>query len=379
MTQTPPIRIGISGSYGGLNLGDEAILQGILEALRDMFDAEVTVFSRDAADTLARHNVARAVPVREMSKDEIRPEIERLDLLILGGGGLLYDASVMKYLREVTIAHELGVRVFLWAVGVGPLHNESARQAVREALQRFDVITVRDRRSQRLLDEIAWGHEVQVTADPALLLEPAPPSAALLRREGLNRGPRLIGLSVREPGEAAPDLNIEHYHALLANAADFMIDRYDARLVFVPLEPRMLDLQHAHAVMARMAFPQRASILKGQYSVQELISLVGHFEFALGMRLHFLIFAALQRVPFLALPYGSKVQGFIEEFNMSLPRMEHINNGQLISYVDRAWDQRHKLREQIDAVLPGLRERARHSARLAAGLLARRAGAAAPD
>jgi polysaccharide pyruvyl transferase WcaK-like protein len=91
----PKLRVGISGSYGGLNLGDEAILQSIVAQLRRSAPAplEVTVFSRDAADTRRRHDVDRTVPVRTMSRDEILPEIGRLDLLILGGGGILYDAD----------------------------------------------------------------------------------------------------------------------------------------------------------------------------------------------------------------------------------------------------------------------------------------------
>jgi len=83
-------RVGISGSYGGLNLGDEAILEVIVTQLRRALPVEITVFSRQPEDTLARHRVERAVPVREMSRDEIIPEIERLDLFILGflSGGL---------------------------------------------------------------------------------------------------------------------------------------------------------------------------------------------------------------------------------------------------------------------------------------------------
>src|SRR5687768_1699204 len=81
-------RVGISGSYGGLNLGDEAILEAIITELRRALPVEITVFSRHPEDTLARHHVERAVPVRELSRYEVLPEIERLDLFILGGGGI---------------------------------------------------------------------------------------------------------------------------------------------------------------------------------------------------------------------------------------------------------------------------------------------------
>jgi len=76
-----PFRVGISGSYGGFNLGDEAILKGIVKELRGALPVEITVFSRDAEDTGQRHQVERAVPVRKLSRDEVLPEIQRLDLL----------------------------------------------------------------------------------------------------------------------------------------------------------------------------------------------------------------------------------------------------------------------------------------------------------
>jgi polysaccharide pyruvyl transferase CsaB len=368
------VRIGISGSYGGLNLGDEAILAGILLELRATVpSAELTVFSRDANDTRVRHRVERAVPVRELSRDEVRPEIARLDLLILGGGGILYDEHATTYLREVGLAQELGIPVVVYAVSVGPLHYMSAREAVRGALDRAAAVTVRDRRSKRLLEEVGVQREVCITADPALLLPAEPPSGALLARVRLPADRRLIGISVREPGPAAPGLDVNHYHELLANAADFMVERYDAALVFVPMEYQN-DVRHSHAVLGRMTHARRATVLTDDFTAPELCSLMGTFEFVVGMRLHFLIFAALQRVPFLALPYGSKVSGFLEEFGMQLPQLDEMNAGRLIAYVDRAWQQRGESRARVDAVMPCLLERARESNHLVTDVLRKRSG-----
>ena len=98
MSTKTPYRVGITGSYGGLNLGDEAILQSMIEQLRRELTVEITVFSRDAEDTRRRHKVERAVEVRKLSRAEVLPEIERLDLLLFGGGGILYDAEVKVYL-----------------------------------------------------------------------------------------------------------------------------------------------------------------------------------------------------------------------------------------------------------------------------------------
>jgi polysaccharide pyruvyl transferase CsaB len=366
------VRIGISGSYGGLNLGDEAILRSIITQLRRDLKAEITVFSRNAEDTKRRHGVERAVDVRKLSRAEVQPEIERLDLFILGGGGILYDADARTYLREVAIAREKGVPVMVYAIGAGPLEDPAAQQAVREALEHVDLITVRERGAHQVLENAGVHREMTVTADPALLLKPEPLPRGILRSEGLEGRRRLIGMSVREPGVAAPDIDQKVYHALLANAADFMVDRFDADIVFVPMEPGSLDNQHSHAVIAQMLRAQRATVLKGEYSSQQLLSLMSRFSFVVGMRLHFLIFAALRGVPFVALPYSGKVAGFLEDLQMPAPPLKLVNPGRLIAHIDLCWDRRRSLRARLAKTVPPLQTRAQQNHSLAMELINRR-------
>jgi polysaccharide pyruvyl transferase CsaB len=364
-------RVGISGSYGGLNLGDEAILEGIVTELRRSLPVEITVFSRNPEDTLARHRVEHAVPVREMSRDEVLPEIERLDLFIVGGGGILFDAEVHLYLREAVLAQERQIPVMVYAVSAGPLHDPAAQKLTQTCLSRAAAVTVRERKALQVLEEIGVHREIEITADPALLLRPEPLPPDALKREALE-GRRLVGISVREPGAAAPDIDENHYHALLANAADYMVDRLDADLVFVPMERQVLDTQHCHAVVAKMAHAQRATVLKGEYTSGQMLTIIGHFAFAVGMRLHFLIFAALQRVPFVALPYASKVTGFLDALEMPMPPLQQVNAGRLIAHIDRSWDLYADLQARIDRALPTLQERARETNKIAVRLLLNR-------
>jgi polysaccharide pyruvyl transferase CsaB len=358
-------RVGITGSYGGLNLGDEAILQSMIAQLRkDLPKVEITVFSRDAEDTKRRHQVERAVPVRKLSRAEVQPEVERLDLLALGGGGILYDADARTYLREVQLAREKRVPVFVYAVGAGPLTHAAAQAAVRDNLADVEMVTVREKSAHRVLEEAGLHRDVVVTADPALLLKPEPLPRGVLKHEGLEGRRRLIGMSVREPGVAAPDLDEKVYHSLIANAADFMVDRYDADVVFVPMERSVLDTQHSHAVIAKMLRAQRATVLKGEYTSGQILSWMGKFDFALGMRLHFLIFAAIQGTPFVALPYAGKVSGFLEALGVPAPPLQLVNAGRLIAYLDDSWDRRRSLRSRIVESLPALQERAKETHRL---------------
>lgn len=362
-------RVGISGSYGGLNLGDEAILGSMVSELRASLPVEVTVFSRNVEDTRWRHQVEHVQPVRQLTRNEARAVVGNLDVFVLGGGGILYDDEVEIYLREVMLAHEAGVPVMVYGVSAGPLLRKANRDLVREALNRAAVITVRDRRGRHLLEELGVDKEVRVTADPALLLKPEPLPKDALRREGLDHGRRLIGASVREPGPAAPDIDVDHSHNLFANAADFIVDRLDADIVFVPLERQHVDMQHSYAVLSRMQLVQRATLLKGEYTPGQLLTLMGHFEMAIGMRLHFLIFSAIQGVPFVALPYASKVTGLLQDLELEMPPLHHVNTGRLLANVDRSWDRRDVLRAHIQKRLPVLQERARENNRLLVALL----------
>jgi polysaccharide pyruvyl transferase CsaB len=356
---TKRLRIGISGSYGGMNLGDEAILDGIINQLRATVSADIVVFSRNPSDTLARHKIEQAVAVRELTRKEIGPEVQALDLLILGGGGILYDRDAETYLREVFLAQECGVPVMVYAISAGPLTIPAARRAVHAALNAADIVTVRDRQGYRLLEDVGVTREIHLTADPAFLLEPEELPIEAVRAEGVQFDRHLVGFSVREPGPAAPDIDPDEYYALLANAADFVVERLDADVVFVAMENT--DIQHSHAVVAHMKNADRGEVLRKRYSPEQILDLIGRFEFVIGMRLHFLIFAALRGTPFTALPYASKVTGLLEDLSMETPPLGSVGIGQLLARIDRSWDTRDNIRAKIKQRLPVLQSRARQT------------------
>ena len=362
-------RVAISGSYGGMNLGDEAILESMLRELRTSLDVDVVVFSYNAQDTERRHKV-RAVAIREMHRDDVLNELRRVDLFVLGGGGILYDDCLETYLRDVMWARELQVPVMIYAVSAGPLKAPESKQLVAQVLNRVDRITVREREAKRMLHDLGVSKDIEITSDPALLLKPQPFTKDMLKKEGIRTDAPLVGFSVREPGPAAPDLVVEQYHAIVANAADFMVERVDAQVVFVPMEVgEQKDPQHSHGVISKMAHAQRASVLKGQYTAGEVLGLVKHLSFAVGMRLHFLIFAGIQNVPFVALPYASKVSGYLSDLEMPTPPLSAVNVGKLCAYLDRSWDFRERLKKQLEQAIPPLQERAKLTNRILCDML----------
>jgi len=354
-------RVGISGSYGGLNLGDEAIIEVMLRELRASSDADIVVFSRNPKDTEKRHKI-RSVSLAAMHKEEAVEELKKLDLFILGGGGILFDGMAETFLRDVNWAKELGVPVMIYAVSVGPLKTPESKQLVADTLGKVDVITVREGEAKRILNDLGVTRDIEVTADPGLLLASSHFTKEMLKKEGIDPEVALVGFSVREPGPAAPDLNVDQYHGVLANAADFMVERFDAQALFVPMEVgENRDPQHSHAVISKMANTQRATVLKGEYSSSQVLGLIQHMSFAVGMRLHFLIFSCIHRVPFVPLPYASKVTGLLADLDMPMTAIGGQNAGKLCAFLDRSWDTRKTIQKKLEDKVPPLQEKARRT------------------
>lgn len=365
-------RIGVLGSYGGFNTGDEAILTCVLSCLRARRpDAHLVVLSRNAEHTLAHHPDADEVVAWEgVSRNHVLDVLPGLELLVLGGGGILYDGEARRYLRLVRAAQIRRVPTFAYAVGAGPLTDAEDRDAVRTVLAEMDDVVVRDEESRLVLEEVGLEREVTVTADPALLLAPEPFAEAMMREEGIPSGARLVGMSVREPGRAAEKLDEGDYHALLADVADFLVRRLDARVVFLPMERH--DVRHAHAVLSHMTAPDQGRILHGDYSPGQVLGFMRHLDVAVGMRLHFVIFAALTGVPVLPLPYSGKVFDFARRLGApALVGVAREQAGLLLAEVDRLWDEYPQRRADLGARVAELSASARETCERCGALLDR--------
>jgi polysaccharide pyruvyl transferase CsaB len=360
--------IGICGSYGGLNTGDEAILTVALGQLRDAVPGvELAVFTRDCEHTSRHYDVERCIDARSALRDELEEEVARLDLLLVGGGGILYDREAEYYLHVPRIAQAIGVPTATYAIGVGPLERRAERSAVADVLNGMERITVRSVRDRRLLEEIGVTQSVTATADPAVLLEPSPSS--VLRDQGLRTsGLRLVGMSVREPGGAGSDVEEGMYHRLLAHAGDYAAERFDADIVFIPMERS--DVREAHRVIAEMGLPDRASVLKVPLAPREALDTISQLDMAIGMRLHFVIFAALSGLPVLALPYAPKVTSFLEQIGLPTPRsVEREHAGVLLAAIDMMWDLREERGRLVPPAIAGMQDAARQTPGLIAELL----------
>lgn len=385
-------RIVISGYYGFDNLGDEAVLAGIISALRqevkesglpqkekriDFYREErelleIVVLSNQPEVTAARYQV------ESVYRNDLRAvlrEISRCDLLISGGGSLLQDVTSWRtipyYLSQVFFAQLRGKKTVFYAQGVGPIKGRGGRLFVRLIANRTDLITVRDRNSRDFF--IGLGVDpglIKITSDPVFALKGREwtESEKLLQEKGMKAKVKadirkekpLIGISVRPWGDNS-------YLEKVARTADFISGLTGGEIIIIPMHYR--QDQEASRKLAGL-LESKARILSDRYDPLEMLKLFAGLDFLLGVRLHSLIFAALQNLPFVALSYDPKVKGFLEMLGVnSLMELDDLDVESLKRVCQAVWENREKFITLLEHKMEDFYQQAIYNARLVLNLL----------
>jgi polysaccharide pyruvyl transferase WcaK-like protein len=111
-------------------------------------------------------------------------------------------------------------------------------------------------------------------------------------------------------------------------------------------------------------------VIAGEMSVEELAGMCAHLDLAVGMRLHFLVFASLAGVPPVAIAYDPKVGQFLGRLGLptAVP-VEGLTPGALQDQVEYVIENSEALREQVARRVEALRKEARLTAELALNLI----------
>ena len=324
----------ICGAYGKHNAGDDGILEAILRQIRALDpDVPVYVISRRPKETKMQFRVG-AYHTFDLPGSLRR--MRRTDVYISGGGSLIQDVtssrSLLYYLYHISSARRRGNRVLMYGCGIGPVNRPGNRKKTARVINRYvDTITLRDALSREELTRLGVTRpEVQLTADPALLLPPPDPDfeQAYLHRCGFEEEREYAMISLR------PWPGIEEKLPCIAKAADRLWCERGIEPVLFALEPRR-DLPQLEALKKLLHCPAR--ILAAPERWDELISVIRRMRAVISMRLHPLIFAAGQGIPTAGIVYDPKVNGFLEYLGSSLYlSVEQLDEQTVQTLFDRA-------------------------------------------
>ena len=276
------MRVLISGYYGFGNLGDEALLTGIVTTLKGS-GHNITVLSGNPESTKKLHEVNAVHRYKA-----VFPALLNCDALVSGGGGLLQDhssrRSLQYYLWLIRLAKLFRKRVLVYGQSIGPL-SDWGKLAVASTLKNIPI-AVRDERSQALLSSLNLNSEL--IADAALLI----PKPRIIQKDYTLLVPRHGYPFITEALiEAARALQNQNQAVALASVQANEDKIEIAKILEVCPDIPVLDASTPQTFLAHIA--------KAKYVISG--------------RLHGLILAAVANVDYAGLVYDPKVRAFLEE------------------------------------------------------------------
>jgi polysaccharide pyruvyl transferase WcaK-like protein len=320
-------RILIAGAYGTGNLGDEAILSGLLVKLRKERNPRLTrivVFSRAPRESASTHGVtARRRNLRDLVT---------CDEIIIGGGELFQDANYMsvKYGLLGVVAKLLGKRVIFSSIGMSLMKKRVGRLIAKLSLRLANEVSVRDDATRRRLIDLGLERPVIVVDDLSLLVDPAPLgfSLPLLREYGINpfEYEKRIGLALRYTGNEELDRNL--YGRLSRLLTRILNDYPRVLIIFIPFcyhtdSYLERDVALGEQLQKELGL-ERFKIFRGRCKPREMMATFAMFDLVISSRLHPLLFAEKMKVPKIGLDLYEKIRGCSERFNFTVVAVDEL-------------------------------------------------------
>lgn len=324
--QSQEPRVFVVGAYGTRNVGDEAIFDGV----RRLYPNAVQLYIN------APRNLP-AVEVYSMLRggNKFRSE----DTLIIGGGGLLYDAeSIRIFINLALRAREAGAVVRIERIGCEAAQPDY-HDVIIELLRLADSISVRSSTSQQIVRDIC-GSEVEWEDDFALELAAdlpqSPPRHGSIPRIGVVTG----GDHMEEIGPLI-DLVLEHTSDRAAAPVRFVHIPHSVSHVAFRNNDEVVGAKIASEINGFLDGRQHAFI-RTPFSdePQEVLKTYAGLDGLISRRFHGLVFAHMMDLPVLGLPGdGAKNTSFIKDHPRrnvaAISDMKQVRDGfaELMSFV----------------------------------------------
>ncbi len=287
--------VALCGYFGCGNLGDDAILQGLLHHLRETApQLRVRLLTGSPRRDKKRYRVSAHSRKNPIS---VLLTLLRSDALLFSGGSLLQNItskrSLSYYLCLIRLARGLRREVFFCGAGIGPLLGESSCHRVKNALNQCRSVGLRDDGSARALRRLSVRPELlHQSGDLALLLPPPSPCRAdfLLQKHRLSPTRRLFCVVLHGGAEAAPLL------PLLLTAVRTVCRRQALTPILL-----LLDAAQDGGVTYAASHSLSATVIR-HTQASDVGAILAVCQGVLTLRLHAMVLAASVGTPALGIP-----------------------------------------------------------------------------
>ncbi|RPJ62394.1 MAG: hypothetical protein EHM23_03385 [Acidobacteria bacterium] len=369
-----PKRVLIHGWTGNKNLGDEAILAGLLRGSEGRW--EVAAVSDDPGWTTRYHRIPAVRRIPRFTLKGICSAPARLgrigryvqavrgsDLCLLGGGDMfLTESNARDWCQELLVPEWLGRRTGIVGVTAGNLPDAAAR-LVRNRMIKASFVTARDQNSLCLLRGIAPKSRTELAADLALLLSPL--SSRPQQHSELDRCAVIL--------RRWPELE-----SRIDEALRFLVAKCKTRFDLLPMQKISFcdDELYSREVVARI--PELHSF-RFQADLDAFRHHLSAYPVVISTRLHGVLLAAIEGIPAIGISLSPKIEAFQRE--LGLPELVVDPAALTPTLLAEKWDwlaaNYNRITARLRSSLPGLVDRAKRNSALIAealGLSEERAG-----
>ncbi len=237
-------------------------------------------------------------------------------------------------------------------------------------LNSFNIVTIRGKKSLEYIKNIGINKpEIKLLADLGFLL---PPSSfeqinKILRLEGIvtNEKP-LVGFSpsIEIGSWAFPSIpskteKNEKYLDVMANTADYLIEKYNCLICFIPnvaadpFTKESADTIAAKKIISRMKYAKHTRVTSDTYSASEIKGIISKCDIFFSCRMHAAIAATSLAVPTVVMAYGMKFDDVIGGTMGQLNYLVRIDDtpeqvySELKSKLDHLWKNRVSVKEEL--------------------------------
>lgn len=307
------------GGYGAGNIGDEAILAGLLRNVSPEIKT-LSVVSHDPQETSRLHE--STVPESDSFKP-IQPSIPTLTSqlrsnkhIVIGGGGIFsrymgpYASKIPYY---TTAAHALRKSVHWAAIGVYPSTPNSTMYPLRYTMNQSNSVSVRDPISKTTLRQ-SGVKNVQLVPDPATHLTPnMTPGVELLKESGIDPDDKIIGIAARRVMNDENNTRLQQAYHGIAN----YFGKEGWKIVFIPFCHHPYEyIEQDHTICHELASQYECAVRLSYDHPEDLLGAVSLLDAMVATRLHSMIFAYMANIPFVAIEYADKCTSLLQHYDV---------------------------------------------------------------
>src|SRR5262249_23095448 len=258
-----------------------------------------------------------------------RRHLRSVDLLIISGGGQLtekdgswgFPYTIFKW---IVLAKSVGVRCIVLNVGAGPLTRPLSKAFVTRALRAADYVSLRDVKSQRLLQQIGFTGASQVCPDSVYCLDVAMAKASPSERSGQT----VVGfapmpypdIGTVENRYKSDQTVYDEFIRKLAIFAAWLIGRSYSLTMFgtdIGVDPLAIATLQTALLTHHGIPPSRYGVNGSVKSVHDLLTAMAAMDYVVTCRFHGVVFAHLLNKPVIAIAHHPKVGDLMTDLGLS--------------------------------------------------------------